>query len=259
MERNLVIGIVGEMGPQAGLTLFNNILCNTPARIDQEHLSAIMISFPRDIVDRTEYLEGKTDINPAYKIADIIVKLEAAGAEIIGMACNTSYAPEIYNVILQRLQELKSRVKLLNMPIETCRAIREMHYKVRRVGVMCTNGTYRAGIYENVLTDWGYEVVMPAPEFQNNVIQRLIYDRSFGIKANPSGVSNEVKSLLQQAFRFFRENNTDVVILGCTELSVIITGNNVEGIPVIDSTTTLAKALIRDACGVYPHSLEKAI
>jgi len=256
MKRNLVIGIVGGMGPQAGITLFNSILCNTHAHTDQEHLSAIMISFPGDIVDRTEFLEGRTEVNPAYKIAEIIGKLEAAGAEIIGMACNTSYAPRIYNVIQQLLLDVKSRVKLLHMPLETCRAIREMDESVRRVGIMCTNGAYKAGIYENVLTEWGYEVVMPTPEFQNDVIQRLIYDPAFGIKSNPTGISREVQSLLQEAFRFFRQNGTEAIILGCTELSVVITGNRVEEMLLIDSTRSLAKALIREASGVYPQSLQ---
>lgn len=256
MKHNLVIGIVGGMGPQAGITLFNKILCHTPAVADQEHLSTVMISFPGDIVDRTAFLEGKTDVNPAGKITEIITRLEAAGAEIIGIACNTSYAPEIYNPIVQRLSEMKSRAKVLHMPLETCRVIRDFGDRVRRVGIVCTNGTYHAGIYKDMLTDLGYVAVIPDLAFQNNVIQRLIYDRSFGIKSNPSGVSNEVKVLLEKTFLYFRKNRTDAIILGCTDLSAIITEEKIDGMFVVDSTLALAKALIRDATGVHVHSME---
>jgi len=216
----------------------------------------VMISFPGDIVDRTAFLEGKTDVNPAWKITEIIARLEAAGAEIIGIACNTCYAPGIYKPIVQRLTEMKSRAKVLHMPLETCRAIRDFGDRVQRVGIICTNGTYKTGIYKDMLTDLGYVPVIADPDFQNNVIQRLIYDRSFGIKSNPSGVSNEVKFLLEKTFRYFRKNRADAIILGCTDLSAIITEEKIEGMFVVDSTISLAKALIRGATGVYADPME---
>src|SRR5215213_8942139 len=99
--RNKTIGIVGGMGPQAGVALLNSITCMTGAAKDQEHLSAILMSFPGEVEDRTSFLEGNVSINPAYSIANIISRLEIAGANIIGIACNTSHAPRIYNVITE--------------------------------------------------------------------------------------------------------------------------------------------------------------
>src|SRR6187402_3337971 len=106
MEHNKVIGIVGGMGPQAGAALFNDILRQTNAMTDQQHLSTILMSFPGDIADRTAFLEGEPVVNPAFVIAQVIKKLENAGAEIIGMACNTSHAPEIYDVVTEQLSRM---------------------------------------------------------------------------------------------------------------------------------------------------------
>ncbi|MEQ9659939.1 MAG: hypothetical protein RLO00_17505, partial [Fulvivirga sp.] len=58
------IGIVGGMGPQAGVTLHEAIVRHTSAITDQEHLSVILMTFPRAIQDRTKFLCGLTKENP---------------------------------------------------------------------------------------------------------------------------------------------------------------------------------------------------
>jgi len=126
-EFDPVIGIVGGMGPQAGLALFNSIMRQTNAATDQQHLSTILMSFPRHIVDRTAFLEGVTDINPGFSIAAVIQKLERAGASIAGISCNTSHCPRIFEIIVRELRKQNSSIQLLNMPLETCACIRERY------------------------------------------------------------------------------------------------------------------------------------
>ncbi|RPI41687.1 MAG: aspartate racemase, partial [Bacteroidetes bacterium] len=58
-----MIGIVGGMGPYAGLDLLRKIYDNTLAGSDQEHLDTILISLSSRIPDRTEYLLGKENLN----------------------------------------------------------------------------------------------------------------------------------------------------------------------------------------------------
>ena len=246
-DRENVIGIVGGMGPEAGVALYKRILSNTPAGSDQEHLSVMLMSFPGHIVDRTAFLEGVTHINPAYNVVKIIEKLETAGAGIIGIACNTSHAPEIFDVIMEELDRKNSSVTLVNMPLETCLYIKDKYPFVRRVGVMATNGTCKSGVYENLLRRLGYDLVIPDSEFQNDFIHRIIYDPWFGIKANPNCITPEAKLLIERSICFFRERNTDAIILGCTELSLGINKNVVDGLLIVDSMEVLALALIREA------------
>ena len=58
-----MIGIVGGIGPYAGLDLLKKVFDNTLANSDQEHLDTILLSMPSKIEDRTEYLIGKVKIN----------------------------------------------------------------------------------------------------------------------------------------------------------------------------------------------------
>ena len=50
------IGIIGGVGPAAGVDLFNRILSHTSAEKDQEHLNVLLTSCPSLIPDRTAYL-----------------------------------------------------------------------------------------------------------------------------------------------------------------------------------------------------------
>lgn len=241
-RRENTIGIVGGMGPEACVNLFNSITSLTDAATDQEHLSVILMSFPKHITDRTAFLEGNTDINPANVVAKIIKRLENAGANIIGMACNTIHAPEIFDVILGELDAMKSKVCLVHMPLATCQLIKKKYPLVNRVGLMTTNGTYRARIYENILSNLGYEVVVPDFTFQNNIIHKMIYDSHLGVKANPFKITSEVKSWMNESIAFFKKNKADAIILGCTELSLIPVED--EDLIIVDSTKAMALALI---------------
>jgi aspartate racemase len=205
------------------------------------------MSFPEDITDRTAFLEGIEPVNPATAITRVIRKLEAAGATVIGIACNTAHAPRIYRVIENELEQLNSSVHLVNMPFETCRYIKETYPHVKRVAVMATNGTYHSAIYTNWLHEFGYEVILPDYTFQDEVIHKMIYDPSFGLKANSKHISPQVQLSVKQALQLFKEKNADAVILGCTELSLVLEEGEMEGMRVIDSAMSMARALAREA------------
>lgn len=242
-----VIGIVGGMGPEAGLSLFNGILSQTRAAKDQDHLSAILMSFPAYITDRTAFLEGHTRVNPAYAIAEVIARLEAAGATVVGIACNTAHAPLIYDTILEEMDRYDSKVKLLHMPLEVGRFIALNYAGVRRVGVMATNGTYKSGLYKKALESYGLEVIMPDSRLQQDVVHRMIYDPVFGLKATAGKISAEVKLLLAKAVDFFRDRNTEALVLGCTELSLLLQPGLSGSMIVVDSTRVLSAALVQEA------------
>ncbi|MEO1623938.1 MAG: amino acid racemase [Bacteroidota bacterium] len=242
-----VIGIIGGMGPHAGLAVFNHILNQTNVQKDQDHLSVVLMSFPEQIMDRSEFLFGKAGINPAESILDIVQKLSDSGASVIGMACNTAHASRIYNVIMEVLPQINPSLHLVHMPYETCLYIKEQLPGARRVGVLSTNGTYKAGIYRRQLQALGLEPILPDANFQSTVIHRMIYDPVFGIKAHPENIRPEVYELWNQAFEFFRQQQTDAVVLGCTELGLVIKGDQIGPIKIVDSTKLLATALIREA------------
>mgnify|MGYP000203337425 FL=1 len=98
-----MIGVIGGMGPQAGIDLVQKIINLTKAASDQDHLPIAMLSIPHSISDRTEFLLGKSDVNPAIAISEVICTLSKNGASIIGMPCNTAHAEPIFDEVVIKL------------------------------------------------------------------------------------------------------------------------------------------------------------
>ena len=65
-----LLGILGGMGPQAGLDLAQKLIAATRADNDQDHVPFVLFSLPGSVADRTAYLLGVSGTNPAYAIAD---------------------------------------------------------------------------------------------------------------------------------------------------------------------------------------------
>jgi hypothetical protein len=77
-----IIGIVGGVGPLAGLDLQAKIIAQTVAARDQDYLPVISVSWPGPIPDRTEYLLGRVADNPAHAIMAQLRLLASMGATV---------------------------------------------------------------------------------------------------------------------------------------------------------------------------------
>ncbi|MDD4108107.1 MAG: amino acid racemase [Prolixibacteraceae bacterium] len=244
-----LIGILGGMGPDAGIALSRNIVCNTIAKKDQDHLPQILCSLPEMIPDRTEYLTGKIKINPGYQISKILTRMESFGVTCAAMACNTAHAPEIFDVIISGLTKNSSKMNLLHMIEETGKFIKD-HYGDRKcAGILGTTGTYITRQYD-MIARYGLTVINIAEE-QQEKLQKAIYDPGYGIKANAGKIPPETQQILNDSIMSLIERGAEIIVLGCTELPLVFSEARFHGIPVIDPSVVLARALIK------AHSPEK--
>ena len=119
------IGVLGGVGPYAGLDLMRKIFDQTEANCDQEHLSVIQYSLSEHIIDRTRFLLGETDENPGEAIGEIMVRMAKAGATVIGVPCNTAHSPRIMDVAVAMLHEASPKTRFVNMIDSVVAFIRE--------------------------------------------------------------------------------------------------------------------------------------
>ena len=239
------IGIVGGVGPYAALDLARKICDETVASRDQDHLPVALISYPQDIPDRTAFILGETDLNPADPILAVIAELERVGCRFIGIPCNTAHAPAIWNVITRGLAQRGSAVRLLHMVEETAAFIRATWPGFKKVGVLSTVGTQRSGVYPEVFGRSGLEVVTLEESKLRELVHASIYDSHFGIKAQASPVSKRARRNALAAVEGVRGAGAEVVVLACTELPLAVPERVLDGTPIVDSTRVLARALIR--------------
>ncbi len=238
-----MIGIVGGVGPYAGLDLTRYIFDETIAGKDQEHLPVTMMSVPEKIKDRSEYLLGKTETNPAYAVSEIILQLEGAGCTTIGIPCNTMHSPEIFNVIKEKLKKAGSQVRLINIIDEVIQFINHFYPEINTIGVLSTTGSYKSGVYHNALEASGFKPIKHAVELQYEIHQ-AVYDSNFGIKAQSKTPSKRAKNILVNGIRRFKDHGAEGIILGCTEIAYTLPYKILENIPLVNATQILGRSLI---------------
>jgi len=241
-----MIGIVGGVGPYAGLDLLKKVFDSTVANSDQEHLETILLSLPGQINDRTEYLEGRVKENPAIAISEIILRLHDSGATVAGIPCNTAHSKKIFDKITALLKAQNSTVKLLNMIEETILFISEYHSTISRIGVLSTTGTYNSKVYELPLKERGYTVVTPTRKMQDELIHPAIYHPVYGIKTVTNPISQTAIDNLLEGVAYLKKEGAELIILGCTEIPLAFPGKEIDGVATIDPTLILARALIHN-------------
>jgi aspartate racemase len=246
MKREKVIGIVGGVGPYASLYTMQKVFDNTLVHSEQEHLPVILISKPDQIEDRSAFLLGTSNVNPAYSILSIIEELEDAGAGLIGLPCNTAHGSRIMSVIKEEIEKRFKDLKLLDMIDEVIRYIKENFPEAKKIAVLTTNGMYYNGEYRRRMIQNGLEVVLPNEKSQQSLLHDSIYNPVYGIKATGNQVSDEVMKKVTTCMDEMIELHADVIVLACTELPLVMKEKKYCGKPILDSAEILARALVRE-------------
>ena len=239
------IGIVGGVGPSAGVDLASKIFRHTKASKDQQHLNLFLTSCPSLIPDRTAYLlEGGDD--PAPGMQKCMEILKNCGATAIGVCCNTAHSPRILSRIA-----FPEGVEFINMIDRTCGEISSRYGKAK-VGLLATLGTTKTGIYDEYFAKYeNLELVKPEMETVK-AVHDAIYNPSYGIKATMP-VSAKSRQVLEDAVNQLKSKGCKAVILGCTELPLAFEGeSSFNGTDLVDPTDVLACSLIR---AVEPEKL----
>ncbi|MFK7786587.1 MAG: aspartate/glutamate racemase family protein [Crocinitomicaceae bacterium] len=236
---NSTIGILGGIGPWAGLDVHQKILKLSDHSIEQECVSILHHSYPRDYSDRTEFLLGETHVNPANAFAKALQSMERQGADIAAIVCNTAHAGPIIGEI--RAQLKSSALIYVDIIEETQNRLNE--HNVSRVGLLATLGTYRFGLYEN---NFSGELILPN-EIDQNRVHDCIYDKAFGLKVHYPKVDDFIYSELKEVGGKLVAQGAEALVLGCTELPLINDLREHFNVPVYDPNQILAEAMLREA------------
>jgi aspartate racemase len=239
------IGVVGGVGPAATVDFLAKIVRHTPAGRDQEHLKVVLEQNPQ-IPDRTGNLLGD-GADPTIALYSTCKRLEASDADIIAIPCNTAHA------FVERIQPYLS-VPIVNMLVETVEEIRRRFPGRRRIGLLATDGTVSSGVYRDVATNAGLELLVP-----DEARQRLVMTSIYGPQGVKAGfTSGPCREHLLGALASLVERGAEVVILGCTELPLLLQQSDdfaVAGrtVAIVDPTEVLARKCIRLSCGAHAN------
>lgn len=225
------IGILGGMGPESTAALYLRIVRATPITKEQDHLRTIIDSNPA-IPDRTEALRTGATHAVINALIETAHNLERAGAQVIGIPCNTAHA---------FLSEVRAAVgvPVVDMVGETARRAREAFGSGAAVGLLATDGVHITRLYHDALAASGLTAATPDTEGQSNVM-RVIGE----VKRN--GVADGQRGLLAGAIRELALRRTTALIAGCTEISLVLSAYPPD-LPWLDPLDVLAETLVREA------------
>lgn len=232
MATEKIVGILGGMGPEATLNLFDKILRNTPATKDQEHVRIIIDNNPK-VPDRTLAIIGDGE-SPVPMLVESGRTLEKAGVDFVVMPCISAH----YFLEAMR-SELK--VPILSVFDEVTVQIKKEYPTVKTVGLMATTGTVEGGLFQKRLEKDSIKTLTPESEAQEQVMSAI-----YQIKKGEGAHRKECKTMLQAVANHLIEQGAECIIAGCTEIPLELTSQDIT-VPLFDPLLVLAQAAIREA------------
>jgi aspartate racemase len=224
-----IIGILGGMGPQATIDLYQKILNLTQARTDQEHLRVLIWSDPT-IPDRTAAILG-SGVDPTPQLVHGARILVGGGADCIVIPCNTAH------YFAKAIQEAVD-IPVLNMIKATAEVVASGMPAGAPVGILASTGTLKSNLYQRALSEKGIEYVIP-DELQQVELMNAIFDAR-GIKAGFVDEHNRERVL--GVLSHLRSRGAQGFIAGCTELPLVLSVSDVPDL--FDPTEIMARAAI---------------
>ena len=218
------IGLIGGMSWESTIPYYRIINEEVKSGLGGLH-SAKIILYSVEF-DEIERCQSSGDWE---KSGDILGKaaqgLEAAGADFLLICTNTMHkvAPQIASMV--------------HIPIEhivdaTADELEKDH--IHRVGLLGTKYTMTQDFYKQILIDRGIDVVIPDMADVDIVNDVIFHELCMG------EIKEESRRQFQRIIDGLKENGAEGVILGCTEIGMLIRQTD-SSLPVFDTTVIHAK------------------
>jgi aspartate racemase len=221
------LGVIGGIGPESTIVYYRLLIqayrtrvpdgSNPPILINSVNMKYLLTLFETNELSKvTEYLVGE------------IQRLADGGAHCGLLSANTPH------IVFDEVSQI-SPIPLVSIVEATCAAARTSGLK--RLALFGTRFTMRGQFYPKVFSRAGIALVLPNPEDQSYIHDKYMNELVKGIvspatRARLLAIVNGLKA----------EDHIDGVILGGTELTLILGNMNDAAIPFLDTTRIHAEA-----------------
>jgi aspartate racemase len=214
-------GLIGGIGPESTIEYYRLIIAAYRQRQRDGSYPALIINS----INMTKML----DLIAANELAAVtdyllgeVQQLARAGADFGALASNT---PHLVFGALSR----QSPIPLVSIVETACDAAQALG--LRRLGLFGTRFTMQGRFYAEVFNRQGLALVMPMPEEQ-----AYIHDKYMGELVNGVVLPETRQGLLRIVERLKADEGIDGLVLGGTELPLVLGGETDRGIPFLDTT-----------------------
>jgi len=227
------IGIIGGLGPESTVDYYRGIV--ETFRVGQGGLAGPeMVIYSADVDELFEMVEAAQWDSLVDWLVERVCALERAGAQFAAIGANTPH------IVFDKVQ-VRSPIPLLSIVEETFRRAEALG--IKRLGLMGTRSTMQSDFYQKRFETGGISVVAPRTDEIEHIHNRLLSEIEMGIIKDSTR-----EELLSIVKRMLDEESIQALILGCTELPMILDKEEY-GIPFLNTTAIHIEAIVRYCTG----------
>ena len=222
------LGLVGGLGPESTIDYYCRILDSWKETEPASSPSIVIDSL--DVRRALDLVAQDREALTEYLLASV-ERLAGAGADFVAISANTPHL--VFDALAAR-----AHVPLVSI-VETC-ADEASQRGLRRVLLLGTGFTMEASFYPDVFGRHGIEVVVPFEEERRWI--HAIYVGELLRGEFHDSTRRELVSIIE---RIRKAEKIDGVILGGTELPLLVRGKEVASLPILDTTALHVGAIVR--------------
>lgn len=224
------LGLIGGIGPESTIEYYRLLVDGYRRQANGEYPSIIINS-----IDLSRLIKWMT-AGELNKVVDYcsaeIDKLEAAGANFGALCSNTPH------IVFDQLRE-RSKLPLISIVESACEKVQSLGLKT--VGLLGTKFTMQASFYPTVFANAGINLVIP-----RNDEQQFIHDKYMNELLNNQFLPETRTQLLAITDQLKQSENVEAIILGGTELPLLLRDESHNGMPLLDTSRIHVEALLHE-------------
>jgi aspartate racemase len=215
------VGIIGGIGPESTIEYYRGIIAvyrerQTDGSYPAMIINSINLTILVDLITANE-LEKVTD-----HLVSGLQTLARAGVDFGVIAAGTPH------IVFDQVRE-RSPLPLISIVEATCEAAARMNLK--KIALFGTRFTMRGRFYKDVFSKAGITLVVPEADEQAYIHDKYMNELVHGI------ILPETRERLLRVLDKLKERDgVEALILGGTELSLIIKDPEHNGLPILDTT-----------------------
>ena len=224
------IGLIGGMSWESTIPYYKVINEYVGKELGGFHSAKILL-YSVDFAELEENMsKDKWDRN-ASLLSEAAIRLEKAGADVILICTNTMH--KLFYDVQERVS-----VPLIHIALATADALEKD--RIKKVALLGTKYTMTEDFYKERLKERGFEVLIPEEE-DMQIVHDVIFDElCHGI------IKEESRKEYARIIAALKEKGAEAVILGCTEIGLLITPED-SVLPAYDTTLIHAESAARYA------------
>ncbi|MBJ8106675.1 MULTISPECIES: aspartate/glutamate racemase family protein [Bacillus cereus group] len=223
-----VIGLIGGLSWESTSLYYKHINTLTISQYDQ---NAKLVLYSMDFGEVTTLLQNHQYEEVKNELVTVAKKVEKSGAECLLMCSNTVHL---------FAEEVEQAISIPLLHIGDVSAKEMVEQNIKRIGLLGTKQTMEQDFYTSRLAKYNIETIIPNDEERTFIHHVILNELSRGI------ISETSREKLIQITNSLIQNGAEGILLGCTEIPLLISQNDLT-VPVFDTAFLHANTAVQFA------------